>query len=34
LTLIGIALVAVSVPAMVWLFLLLTGRFRLPRGTE
>ena len=34
LTLIAIALVAVSVPAMVWLFLLVSGRFRLPKGTE
>lgn len=34
LTLIALALVAVSVPAMVWLFLLVTGRFRLPKGNE
>jgi hypothetical protein len=34
LTLIALALIAVSVPAMVWLFLLVTGRFRLPKGNE
>ena len=33
-TIIAVCLVAVSVPAMIWLTLLLTGRFRLPRGTE
>lgn len=33
-TIIAVCLVVVSVPAMIWLFLLLTGRFRLPRGTE
>jgi hypothetical protein len=30
LSLLAAALVIVSIPAMVWLFLLITGRFRLP----
>lgn len=34
LLLIAMALVAVSIPAMVWLFLLVTGRFRLPGGNK